>query len=361
MKTLTLLTSMMLLTNMAMAGDGTKTSPYTPAELNAHKEALAQSGETVWVKADLKGLGEDGTLTDNADGENGAKNLAALFGKDTDTFTAYSWAILGQLALEDLTNTKDLLIALTYGTTVHYYTNESSYESYGTKYASSYEPETEHFSLVAVEGALSVKIENGLRGYHVPSSYIIPEGMIGVKVGAGYSSSNGSYVNYTNFDGAAKDTLNVITGKNTPLILMAQDGTYSLTLTTQYFNQTMSNGNALNAGTQAGLNAGTTKNRTRLAFVNDGTKIGFEKNSNENCTVTLNSKTDVYLQVSSLDTNFYGNWTWETEAKDWISWAGGQYSDYHEPTAPAQGDVNGDGKITISDITKLINIYQETK
>ena len=332
LKTLALLTSMTLTTTTALAGDGTKASPYTPVELNAQKEALAASGDTVWVKADLKGLGEDGQSTDNADTEDAegksVKNLAALFGDEKENFVAYSWAILGQLALEDLTNTKDLLIALTYGTTVHYYNSQSSYESNGNKYADSYEPETEHFSLVAVEGALSVKIENGLRGYHIPSSYVIPEKVIAVKVSAGYSAKNGAYVNYTNFDGAAKDSVNVVTGKDIALILMAQDGTYDFTLTTQYYNQTMSNGNALNVGT-AGLNAGTTKNRTRLAFVNDGTKVGFEKNSNENCTVTLGSKTDVFLQVSSLETNFYGNYAWETEAKDWITWAGGQYSDFH--------------------------------
>ena len=53
--------------------DGTKANPYTVAELNAQKDVLAASNAVVWVKADLKGLGEDGTSTDNADttGEDG--------------------------------------------------------------------------------------------------------------------------------------------------------------------------------------------------------------------------------------------------------------------------------------------------
>lgn len=129
MKTLALMAGMLLTCNAVQAGDGTKENPYTPAELNAQKEALKAKAQTmlpfetniVWVKADLKGLGEDGQRTDNADTEEivGGKNttvnhLAGLFGDDTDTFVAYSWQILGQVAMEDFTNTKDLLIALTY-------------------------------------------------------------------------------------------------------------------------------------------------------------------------------------------------------------------------------------------------------
>ncbi len=324
LKTLMLLAGLTLTSNVAMAGDGTKENPYTPAELNAAKEALAASGETVWVKADLRGLGEDGASQSNADTKDENKtvqHLAALFGDEKVTFVAYSWAILGQLDLGDLTNKKDLLIALTYGTTSHPYGNTAS-----PQYASNYEPTTEHFSLVEVHGALSVKIENGLLGYHVPASYIIPEKMIAVKVSAGYKNGAPAYVNYTNFDGA---TATYITPKNAALVLMAQDGTYDLTLTSNYFEQTISNGNALNAGTQAGVNAGTTNNRARFAFVNYGNIKGFERNSNENCTVTLAKKSDVFLQVSSLETNFYGNYPWETETKNWITWGGGHYSDFH--------------------------------
>ena len=34
--------------------------------------------------------------------------------------------------------------------------------------------------------------------------------------------------------------------------------------------------------------------------------------------------------VNSQETNFYGNYAWETEAKDWITWGGGQYADFHQ-------------------------------
>lgn len=320
-KTLALVAGMLLTgAGNAWAGDGTKASPYTVAELNAQKDALAASGNVAWVKADLKGLGEDGTKTDNATVDN-VKQMAALFGDASDTFVAYSWAILGELALEDLTNTKDLLIALTYGAG-HPYGNTQN-----PQYASNYEPETPHFSLVEVHNALSLKVENGLLGYHINSSYIIPKKVIAVKVNAGYSASKGAYVTYTNYGGAEATT---VTPKNTALVLMAKDGTYDFVLSSDLFDQSLSNGNTLNPGTQAGVNAGTKNNRARLAFVNDGTKAGFQKNSDENCTVTLQKKSDVFLEVNSQETNFYGNYAWETEAKDWITWGGGQYADFHQ-------------------------------
>ena len=58
MKTMTTFKTLCILAGLAMAtcafaGDGTKDNPYTVAELNAQKEALAASGATVWVKADL--------------------------------------------------------------------------------------------------------------------------------------------------------------------------------------------------------------------------------------------------------------------------------------------------------------------
>ena len=66
-KTLLFLSSFLILMSLsAFAGDGTKENPYTVAELLAQKDALANTDKTVWVKADLKGLGEDGTKTDNA-------------------------------------------------------------------------------------------------------------------------------------------------------------------------------------------------------------------------------------------------------------------------------------------------------
>ena len=328
MKTLTLVAGMLLAgIGQAWAGDGTKASPYTVAELNAQKDALAASGNTAWVKADLKGLGEDGSRTDNATGEDNVKQMAGLFGDDTDTFVAYSWQILGELALSDLTNTKDLLIALTYGTADHPFGNSAN-----PQYASHYEPTDAHFSLEEVHGALSLEIENDLMGYHIISSYIVPENVIAVKVSAGYSTSNGAYVNYTNYDGA--DTA-YVTPKDAALVLMANNGTYDFVLSAALNEQTISNGNAMSPGTQAGVNAGTTKNRARFAFINDGTKVGFQKNSDENCTVTLTKKSDVFLQVSSLDNNFYGNYTWETNDKNWITWGGGKYSDFHKQAAQA--------------------------
>lgn len=352
LKSLVLVAGMLLMgAGQAWAGDGTKANPYTVAELNAQKDALAASGETVWVKADLKGLGEDGTKTDNA----GTSECAGLFGDAQDSFVAYSYQILGELAMEDLTNTKNLLIALTYGTIAHPYGNTAN-----PQYASNYEPADAHFSLAEVHGALSVNIENGLRGYHISSSYIIPEKVIAVKVNAGYTATKGAYVSYTNFDGA---TQTCVTPKDAALVLMANAGTYDFVLTSALYDQTISNGNSMSPGTQAGINAGTTKNRTRLVFVSDGTKAGFQRNSLENCTVTLAQKSDVFLQVNSLANNFYGKWEWETGAQNWITWAGGKYSDFHpqatevtfdfasasirENIGTALGDVKG-------------NIYNET-
>ena len=306
-----------------MAGDGTKENPYTVSELNAQKEALAASGNTVWVKADLKGLGVDGSQTVNGTAD--ANECAGLFGDANDTFVAYSYQILGALDMTDLTNTKDLLIALTYGTVGHPYGNTTS-----PQYASNYEPETAHFSLVEVHNALSLNI-NGLLGYHISSCYIVPKDVIAVKVNAGYSASKGAYVTYSNFDGA--DATTYVTPKNTAIVLMAENGTHDFVLTSALYDQTISNGNSMNPGTQAGVNAATTKDRTRLAFVNDGTKAGFQKNSDVNCTVILQQKSDVFLQVSSLETNFYGKYTWETPEKNWISWGGGKYSDYHATNA----------------------------
>ena len=80
MKTMTTIKMLFVIAGFAMtttafAGDGTKDNPYTVAELNAQKDVLAASGATVWVKADLKGLGEDGTRTDNGDYEDADKKV----------------------------------------------------------------------------------------------------------------------------------------------------------------------------------------------------------------------------------------------------------------------------------------------
>ena len=340
-KTLALVAGMMMLaSNVALAGDGSKENPYTVAELNAQKEALKAKAQTmlpfetniVWVKADLKGLGEDGKSTDNADTEetvDGKKttvyHMAGLFGDATGTFVAYSWQILGQLAMDDLTNTKDLLIALTYQEHSH------SYANYDNPWQGmDYEPDEFHFSLVEVYGALSLKIENGYRGFHIPACFAIPEGVCAVTVNAGVSTS-GAYVKYRHYDGA--DAQLHVTPKNSAVVLMARDGVYDFVLTTDYYEPVMATSNAMYGGTQAGANVGTKKNRARLRFVNDGTKVGFERNSQDNSTVNLQSKDEIYLEVSSLATNFYGKWTWESADQNWITWGGGTYADLHANNA----------------------------
>lgn len=320
----------------AATGDGTKENPYTVAELLAQKDALVNTDKTVWVRADLKGLGEDGTATSNADTEDAdgktVKNMAGLFGDETGSFVGYSWQILGQLDINDLTSTKNLLIALTYGTTGHAYGNTAN-----PQYASNEEPTDMHFSLEEVHGALSLDIPTGLRGYHIASCYRVPDDVIAVKVSAGYSSKNGAYVNYTNFDGTNQEDLAYVTPKNSALVLMAAPGRHDFILTAALNEQTMSNGNALNPGKQAGLNTVTTKNRALFRFIT-GEKPGFQRNSTNDCEVILESKDEVYLMVSSLTTNFMGYYEFETEAKDWISWKGGQYGDFHEQSGIA--DVN---------------------
>lgn len=319
MKMLAVIAAMLTTSNAAMAGDGTKENPYTVAELNAQKDALAANGQVVWVKADLKGFGENGSLTETGSDYKDVNNLAGLFGDATGDFVAYSWQILGQLALSDLTNTKDLLISLTYGTTGHPFGNTSS-----PQYANNYEPETDHFSLEEVHGALSLDIQNGLRGYHIASSYVIPADVIAVKVGAGYSASKGAYVNYTDFDG---NSATIITPKNSALVLKAAPGVHDFVLSAALNEQTISNGNSMSPGTQAGFNTGTTKNRACFRFVSDATKPGFQRNSDENYTVTLEAKDEVFLMVNTQETNFWGNYAWENDAKDWITWNGGQYID----------------------------------
>ena len=350
-----------ILCNLSFAaaqGDGTQQNPYTVSQLNAQKEALAATGQAVWVKADLQGLGTDGTLTDNANTTDGdgktVHQMAALFGDGDATFTAYSWQILGELSLDEITNAKDLLICLTYGTTVHPYGNTSYPE-----YASTDEPTDPHFSLVEMRGALTLDIgDGGLRGYHNHACYLIPANVIAVKVSAGYTQKTGlGYVNSTNFGGAEHS---YSTYKNASLVLMAMPGKYDLTLTTQLYEQTMSNGNALNPGTQAGLNTASTPNRARYRFVG-GDRPGFERNSQDNCAVMLEDKDEVFLQVNSLETNFYGHYDFETADKNWISWGGGHYGDYHDAVQPGvEGDVNGDGTVDVADISAIISIMAGT-
>ncbi len=323
-KMLVLVAGALLVSTVAMAGDGTKENPYTVSELNAQKDALAASGNTVWVKADLKGLGENGTSQSNAD-KDGKKQMAALFGDATDTFVAYSWQILGQLELDELTNTKDLLIALTYGTTGHPYGNTAN-----AQYASNEEPTEAHFSLGEIHGALSISVSGGYRGYHVNSSFVVPADIVAIKVSAGYSSKSGAYLNCENvFDGAQTDAT-YVTPKNGALVLLANDGAHPVVLSANLYEQKISNGNAMNPGVQAGFykREGNFTNYY-YRFVNANGKLGFERNSDNMNEVTLESKDEVFLSVSGKDNNFFGMWTWETTDKKWISWNGKKYNDYH--------------------------------
>ena len=331
LKTLALVAGMLLTgTGQVWAGDGTKANPYTVAELNAQKDALAASGETVWVKADLKGLGEDGTKTDNATGEDNVKQMAGLFGDATGTFVAYSWQILGELALSDLTNTKDLLISLTYGTAGHPYGNSSS-----PQYASNYEPTDAHFSLGEVYGALSLQIKNGYRGYHIASSYVVPKEIVAARVASNYTGAKGATIAYGYYDGA-EEGKTYIMNKNAALVLLAYDGTYDFVLSSGYYEQI--NSNSLSGGEKAGVNTIPMKNnqlRYHYRFVANGGKVGFERNCETSTDVTLESKDEVYLTVNGNDNHFFGNWTWETEDKKWISWTDKAISDFHAQSQQA--------------------------
>jgi len=227
----------------------TKDSPYTVGELLSQRDALASSGETVWVRADLKGLGEDGTMTVNADTEDAegktVKHMAALFADATGEFVAYSWQILGQLDIADLTNTKDLLIALSYGSTGHPYGNSNYPE-----YASNEEPTEPHFSLGEVHGALSLEIKNGFRGYHIASSYKVPSEVVAVRVASNYTAAKGASISYGYYDGAEEGKSYVI-NKDAALVLMAYPGTYDFVLSADYYEQI--NSNSLNGGETAGV------------------------------------------------------------------------------------------------------------
>ncbi len=347
----------MLLSSNAMAGDGTKANPYTVGELNAQKEALAASGNTVWVKADLKGLGEDGTKTDNADTEDGngktVRHMAALFGDATDTFVAYSYQILSDLNMSDLTNTKDLLLSVNYGTTGHPHGN-STYPQYATDYEKDV-VSGNHFSIGELHGALKVEIKNGMRGFHFPASYLLPKEMVASRVNSNYTKAKGASINYGEYDGAEKD---YVINKSTALVLLAYDGSYDFVLSADYYEQINSNG--LKGGTQAGTNVGTAKNKDErwwFRFVCNGSQTGFERNSDDNSTVILDSKDEIYLEVNNNDTHFGGNYAWETADKKWITWAGKKIEDFenHSAGTVMVGDANGDGTVDVSDVVAIVN------
>lgn len=350
----------LLLTLFSLSFSGvaaqTQDAPYTVSELLAQKDALAASGATVWVRADLKGLGEDGTKTSNADSEDAdgktVRNMAALFGDATGEFVAYSWQILGQLDIDDLTNTRGLLIALTYGTEGHPYGNSAN-----PQYASNYEPAEAHFSLAEVHGALSLEIKNGFRGYHIASCYLIPREVVAARVSSVYSARTGATVNYGYYDGA-EEGKNYIIYKNAAMVLLAYNGTYDFVLSADYYEQI--NSNSLNGGEQAGVNTIPMKNnslRYHYRFIATGDKTGFERNCDESTQVNLESKDEVYLTINGNDNHFFGSWTWETDDKKWISWAGKSIADFHdEPSASVKGDVNGDGEVDVADISAIISV-----
>ncbi len=320
-KMLVLLVGLLFFNAQAQAGDGTKDNPYTVAELNAQKEALSASGAAVWVKAGLTGLGEDGKSTSNADTEEGSttvKHMAGLFTDATGSFVAYSWHILGQLDMSDLTNTTDLLIKLTYGTEGHKYGN-SNYPEYATNY----EPTDAHFSLEEVYGALSLTISNGYRGYHIPSCYIVPQGVTASTVTSSYTAKNGAKITYKDF--ATTETETTLIPKNSAMVLIAASGTYDFVLSTGLYPQSITNSNSLNGGTQAGINTIPMKNgalRYHYRFIATAEKVGFERNCTESTQVNLASKDEVYLTINGNNDHFYGNWAWETDDKNWISWKG---------------------------------------
>lgn len=322
-----------LLPLAAFAGDGTKENPYTVAELNAQKDALATSGATVWVKADLKGLGEDGSLTVNTE----SNQMAGLFGDATGSFVAYSYQILQGLAVSDLTNTKDLLISVNYGTVGHPHGNSSN-----PQYATDYEKNaitTAHFSIGEIYGALSLEIKNGFRGYHIASCYVVPKALVAARVNSNYSN-NKATINYGYYDGAEEGKSYII-NKNTALVLLGYDGTYDFVLSAGYHEQINSNG--LNGGKNAGVNTITTADRWHFRFIAPTDKTGFERNGSTDKEVVLDAKDEIYISVVSKENHFAGNWNWETADKKWISWQGKKISDFENHTSGISEMVNCEG------------------
>ena len=122
-------------------------------------------------------------------------------------------------------------------------------------------------------------------------------------------------------------------------------------LSADYYEQI--NSNSLNGGETAGVNTIPMKNnalRYHYRFVTNGEKTGFERNCDESTQVYLESKDEVYLTVNGNDNHFFGNWTWETEDKNWISWAGQTIADY-------PNHVNGIVSTTVSQPTTAAGVY----
>ncbi len=280
----------------AFAGDGTEGSPYTLAE------ALSEKATTnFWLKADIKGLGKDGSQTVN-DSELRTDTFALLNSGEAYLIAA-SYDIFGSLDLSDLTNTKDLLIE-------------------GRMMADT-------LWVRQVKGALSINISNGARGYHVAANYLVPQNVVATVVRGSYSTKNNDVtcvVGYSYFG----DT--VTTGKNSALILLAQDGSYDLTLASSEVAKSISGTTGLGAGKTVGLNTVTTKNRYLYRFEVSADFMGFRRNSDNMQEVTLESKDEVYLQVNASEKNFFGAYEFADEDKKVINWEGQTINDFASAT-----------------------------
>lgn len=90
-----------------------------------------------------------------------------------------------------------------------------------------------------------------------------------------------------------------------------------------------------------GLNKKT--NGYYFQFINEGGKVGFERNSDNMGEYTLMSKDEVCLKVSSNTNHFMDHWTFsDGDTKKWIEWAGPTYTDtgIHETVHDQSQDGN---------------------
>jgi hypothetical protein len=181
-----------------------------------------------------------------------------------------------------------------------------------------------------------------MRGYHIASSYVVPKAVVAVRVSSGYTDKNGATVSYGYYDGAEEGKTYII-NKNNALVLLAYDGTYDFVLSADYYEQI--NSNSLNGGEMAGVNTIPMKNnalRYHYRFTASADKAGFERNCEESTQVLLDSKDEIYLTVNGKEDHFFGNWTWETPDKKWISWAGKKIGDFHDNASISNAKANAE-------------------
>lgn len=284
------LATALVATSIAFAGDGTQENPYTVSEaINA-----SEKNDTIWVVGDLKGMGKDGASALND--PDVRADTAAVVTDGTKELTIWSYEIFGGLATEDLTNTKNLLIRGLYKT---------DEEKVGR-----------HFSVYEVHKALTLNFPHGYKGYHTQAAYRLPKGVKACNVRAGYSASKGATISYTYYSG---DSL-WISGKNTALVLIGAKGDHEFVLTSQLKPYAMSAG--LNPGTKAGLNTVTQNNRYLFRFVSTADKVGFERNSDNQKEVTLESKDEVSLTVGCSANSYWTYGQFDDADKKWIAWKG---------------------------------------